>query len=400
MHSVFLASIWVVTVISVANASIFRVPIKQIKDTTKIRYASPVGKYMTIEGDAKGRKPSIKLLDNNISGHKIDLANYWNAQYYGEIAVGTPPQTFNVVFDTGSSNLWIPSTRCSSSEACLSGNRRLYNSGASSTYVNNGTEFNLMYTSGAVRGIISQDRVTVGEIQIDNQGFAESIEEPSDPFSQSNFDGVFGLGYDNIAIQRTTPPFYNMVQKNLLREKIFSFWVGDVNKPENYSKGGEIIFGGIDKNHYVGNVFWTPVIRQGYWEIGLDTVYFDGASMSSDARTAAVDTGASLIIGPTYIVDIINNQIETFRDIYGQNHVDCSNLEKLPEFCFMISGANLCLTGEEYIIQTEGQCILGIVGMDIPSPTGPLWIVGDVFLRKYYTIFDLEKNRIGFARAL
>jgi len=89
---------------------------------------------------------------------EVKITNFENAQYYGQVEIGTPAQTFNVVYDTGSSNLWVPSSHCTSI-SCLVHTR--YNAGKSSTYKANGTAFDITYGSGSVGGTVSSDIVSV-----------------------------------------------------------------------------------------------------------------------------------------------------------------------------------------------------------------------------------------------
>lgn len=75
----------------------------------------------------------------------------------------------------------------------------------------------------------------------------------------------------------------------------------------------------------------------------------------------------------------------------------------MPTFEFTIAGQKYELEGTDYVLEVsqggQTQCLLGVMGMDVPEPMGPLWILGDVFLRKYYGIFDVGQARIGFALA-
>ncbi|CAO3614346.1 unnamed protein product [Mucor hiemalis] len=327
--------------------------------------------------------------------HGVPISNYMNAQYYGEIEIGTPPQAFSVVFDTGSSNLWVPSTHCSSI-ACFM--HRRYDSGQSSTFVENGTEFAIQYGTGSLEGFISQDTLRVGGIKVEDQGFAESVKEPGFTFALAKFDGIFGLGYDTISVKHTVPPFYHMVNKDLVDEKIFSFWLNDANKGES-AEGGELVFGGVDPDHYKGDITWAPIRRKGYWEIDLEDIKFGGESVDLDPVGAAIDTGSSLIVAPSTVAELINNEIGAKKNWAGQYILDCALVPNLPEFCFVFAGKDFCLKGEDYVLQVQDQCISGFMGMDIPEPAGPLWIIGDVFLRKYYSVYDLGKNRVGLAKS-
>jgi len=330
------------------------------------------------------------------------LNNFLNAQYYGEIGLGTPEQTFTVVFDTGSSNLWVPSTHCRSIACFL---HKKYDSKLSETYVKNGTDFAIQYGSGALEGFISHDKLTLGDLVIENQGFAESTKEPGLTFAMARFDGILGLGYDTISVQKVVPPFFNAVHQDLVKEPVIGVWLNKVEGNED-SEGGSITFGGIDKSHIDGEITYSPVIRKGYWEVELEDVTMNGEKIGITTRRAAIDTGTSLFAIPVNEADIINKRIGAVKQNSGQYMVDCSTLSSLPNIELVFNGRTFTLTPQQYVLEVggglfggESQCISGFMGIDIPAPAGPLWIVGDVFLRIYYTIYDLGNNRVGFAKA-
>ncbi|GAA5841282.1 hypothetical protein JCM3766R1_005013 [Sporobolomyces carnicolor] len=323
-------------------------------------------------------------------GHGVPLTNYLNAQYFSEITLGTPPQSFKVILDTGSSNLWVPSTRCSSI-ACFLHSK--YDAKASSTYKANGTEFKIQYGTGSLEGVISNDVLSIGDLTIKKQDFAESTVEPGLTFAFGKFDGILGLGYDTISVQHVVPPFYNMVNQGLLDDPVFSFWLG--SDPEQ----GEAVFGGVDKAHYTGDIHYVPVRRKGYWEIELEKVKFGDETLELENTGAAIDTGTSLIALPTDLAEIINRDIGAKKSWNGQYTVECSTIPSLPSLSLYFDGKPYTISAEDYILQVQGTCISAFTGIDIPAPIGPIWIVGDVFLRKFYSVYDLGKNAVGLAKA-
>jgi len=339
-------------------------------------------------------KPNLALGDPP----KVPITNYLDAQYYGPVQIGTPPQTFNVVFDTGSSNLWVPSKKCPLSNlACQTHHK--YDSTKSSTYRVNGTKFSIQYGSGSLSGFLSDDTVTFGGIPVTGQVFAEAIDEPGLTFLAAKFDGILGMAFADISVDLATPVWYNMVSRGLVEKNMFSFWLNRTYGPES---GGELVLGGYDSAHFASPITWVPLSRDAYWQFKMDKLNVKGNEFCSGCQAIA-DTGTSLIVGPVDVVKRINLLIGAIPAIKGEAIVDCKKIPTLPVITITINGVDFPLTGKQYVLQItqagQTECISGFLGMDIPPPAGPLWILGDVFIGAYTTVFDMGGNRVGFGTA-
>uniref|UniRef100_A0A1A7ZGS4 Napsin A aspartic peptidase n=1 Tax=Nothobranchius furzeri TaxID=105023 RepID=A0A1A7ZGS4_NOTFU len=194
------------------------------------------------------------------------LTNFMDAQYYGVISVGTPPQDFSVLFDTGSSNLWVPSIHCSFFDLACWIHRR-YNSKKSSTYVKNGTEFSIRYGRGSLSGFISEDTVSVAGLPVANQQFGEAVKQPGITFAVARFDGVLGMAYPSISVANVTPVFDTAMAAKLLPQNLFSVFI---SRDPTAAVGGELVLGGTDPQYYTGDLHYVNVTRKAYWQISMD----------------------------------------------------------------------------------------------------------------------------------
>ncbi len=220
-----------------------------------------------------------------------------------------------------------------------------------------------------MKGFVSQDALLIGDVKVKHQDFAEVTEEPGLAFAFGRFDGIFGLGYDTISVNKIVPPIYNMYQQGLIDDPVFAFYLGDNSEG---SDEGEFVIGGVDESHYTGKITYLPVRRTAYWEVELEAMTFGDETVELENYGAILDTGTSLLAIPSDLAEILNSQIGAKKSWNGQYTIECDKRESLPDLTFNLSGYNFTISAFDYILETSGSCLSAITPMDFPEQIGPL----------------------------
>jgi saccharopepsin len=253
-----------------------------------------------------------------------------------------------------------------------------------------------------VSGYLSNDVVVVGGLRVSSTLFAEitDVSGLGPAYSIGQFDGILGMAFQAISVDDIPPIFLDFINEGILDQPVFSFYLEPANGiiPNNT---GELLLGGVDPSYYTGNLVKIPLSGENYWSVQLDSINVGSQSLLGSFK-GVVDTGTSLLAFPT-------ETMKSFAAMIGatplwlnpaEYTVPCSNISSLPTVTVNINGNAFTLTGEDYIINVEDiECLVGATGIDIPAPAGPLVILGDVFLRKYYSVFDYT-GYVSFAQAV
>jgi hypothetical protein len=325
-----------------------------------------------------------KIYDAMYSNQNIPVEDFTNTQYLVEIEVGTPPQTFLIVPDTGSSNLWVYSAKCWFSVACYV--HSTYKEGSSSTFEHDDKKFSLEYGSGGISGFWSRDQVQLGGLTASNFTMGEVTSASGIAFIAGHMDGILGLGYQSISVDNL-PVFVNAADTD---DRSFSFFLGDTTEES------VLVIPGTDESLYTGDLVYHDVIEQKYWSLNLTSIKVNGTQIPDVAEyKGVIDSGTSLIVGSNKIIDPILAQI-------GDIDQTCVDNTGLPDVTFTFDDVEYTLTSADYIVEVTalGQtaCVLGIAASAFPDGFNYL-IIGDVLMRKFYSHFDKNNNRVGFALA-
>lgn len=309
--------------------------------------------------------------------------------YWGSVSVGTPPQHFKVIFDTGSGNLILPSSECDVPGCKPHAKYAHTRSTSSSSVVNENGEGSseITFGTGQISGDFFKDKVCLADSICIDANFIAATKETTEPFQEIPFDGIMGLGFKDLSMGAGFNMIDDLTDKGALPNGQISFYLTD-------DGDSEVTFGGYKSEHLASDVVWAPVQLQSWWQVGVTDITFDNLpkGLCGGGCKVAVDTGTSMLAGPSNLVDKLSDMVDVKED--------CSNFDNLPKLGFQIDDKVLNLMPDDYLDKSSSGCSFSLMALDVPPPKGPLFIFGDPFLRRFVTIFDngnKDGPRVGFA---
>ncbi|XP_067088610.1 pepsin A-like [Osmerus mordax] len=331
-------------------------------------------------------QPRVRLNPRLASNINVPMTYDPLLTYYGVISIGTPHQSFKVLFDTGSSDLWVPSINCGT-PACNA--HAKFNSSASSTFKSSSQSISIQYYTGSMTGVEGYDTIQLGDLYVEKQVFGLSTYEDSF-LEYVPWDGIMGLAYPQQAVETGRTFLTNMFDQGKNPQNMFSIYLS------NSEEGSMIIFGGIDPIYFTGGIQWIPVLQTtGYWQIAVTSITINGNTVAcSGGCQAVVDSGTALIVGPAKDVGNLNGWVGAYTDQDGNVILSCENIDAMPDIVFNINGYSFSIPPSAYVYTNGDSCT---TGLEMAPGT---WTLGEVFMRQFYTVFDISNNVLGFASAV
>eukprot|EP00466_Bigelowiella_natans_P005084 jgi/Bigna1/132019/aug1.16_g6727 len=261
-----------------------------------------------------------------------------------------PADLHQVIFDTGSANLWIASTNCHS-RGCRMHPR--YNPSKSSSYVPSDTELEVRFGTGAVRGAMARETVAIGDLRLRKQAFGEIRDEEGGVFENIGFSGILGLAFPSMSTFGVKPTFDHLLEKNWLDLSAFSFYYSDFPHQDS-----AIFFGPPDPDYFHPPFKYVDVMEERYWAAALTSVRLSShpdVNLCFGTCKVAIDTGTSLIAGPSGAIRRLLSLLELGASSSSAHHSNssshCQGADEMPTLTFELGGSvQLELEPKDYLI--------------------------------------------------
>jgi cathepsin D len=324
-----------------------------------------------------------------------------DSSYFGTVAIGTPPISFNVILDTGSSDLWV------ADQACTTGCSKvqLFDDLSSSTFHNLSEPFSIQYGSGAAVGTLGQDVVQMAGFSVPNQVFG-AVTQATSGLLNPPVSGLLGLGWQSIASSKATPLWQTLASSGAWTDPVMAFQLTRFVNATNVNTeepGGSFTMGFVNSSLYTGTIDYQALpSTPSYWILPMTSLTVQGNSVtipSGSSSYSAIDTGTTLVGGPSSVIQSIFAQIPGSQrgtgNWQGYWTYPCSTAVNVA---ISFGGPSWPISPADFQLTkiSSSQC----VGAFFELSTGgsaPNWIVGDTFLKNVYSVFRYNPAAVGFA---
>jgi hypothetical protein len=361
--------------------------------------------YRSYSLSAKKNEQNSYILER---GRLLDMNRIKAGLYTIKISLGTPPQTFEVLVDTGSFLLWVPSNLC---QNCFF-NKNKYNIDYSKSLRSTNDRIDLKYISGRISGKVSKDHLSLSDaLKIETFKFLLSDKVDA----AVSIDGILGLARKYTKYDDSYSLIDSLYKSGSIKRKIFSqfiykdkskFYIGNlpayiVNDMENFTKCKT-----VSDNESV----------KSYWTCQVKKLLFSNEAIDNDKKfreisnkitPAIFDTGSNVIIAPPELFEAFKTKF--FKQAMKDNHCfsveDYSNtrsikckhdfdVETLPKISFVFDNDyRYELANKELFQDDSGDKMFRIYFSTVP---GSGWLFGEPFLVQFHMVFDYEDDSVGF----
>ncbi|BGP38400.1 hypothetical protein JCM10450v2_002345 [Rhodotorula kratochvilovae] len=321
------------------------------------------------------------------------------AVWTGKVAVGTPAQTFDIYFDTGSSDFTLSSTACGTS--C--GNKRRYNMAASTTAVKTSTSVTTSFVDGtSSSGVVYKDSVTAGGYTAIGQDVvaATSLSSTVADLASDGLYVAMGLSYPSLSSAGSSSLMFTLAAQGK-----YSVWPY-FSMRLSYEGKSEITFGGYNRARVAGTTRWynvspDPSGVRTYWQMAVSAPYLNGVAAIATS-THILDSGTTLIVAPPSAAAAFWAKVPgsaKYSDTFYSYPCDTPpNLSfvfsRSVKFKWAVSEDSFNLG---YLEEAPDRCVGAVISQNLGLGTS--WLLGDAFMTNVYVQHDVLNNRIGIAPA-